>query len=349
MAEERKLATIRIVSDISPIEGADRIVKASIDGWEVVILKDEFKISDQIIYCEIDSFIPHDIAPYLSKGKEPKLYKDTKGERLRSVRLRGQLSQGLILPISILEKYHLSKPYELGQDVTDILGILKYEKDEDWTGNWTGKGKPPGNPKPDFIPPSRMSRVQNVPNIPFWTNVTWEITEKLDGSAMNIYLSDKKIGISSMNVDLPEPSPDEKNMNQMWKLFNSLNIREQLLSMNKNLIIQGEIIGPKIQKNKYGLTEHQFFVYNIYSLDELKNFSSETRINLTNELKLNHCPILEIRKFAPDEDIKQILNYAIGPSKLHNIEREGVVFKCITGSPTAFKAISNSFLLKYGW
>lgn len=98
----RALASIRKINKVMPIEGADAIEVASVDGWQVVIKKGEFKAGDIAIYFEIDSWMPTEMAPFLSKGKEPNEFNGIKGERLRTLKLRGTISQGLLLPISIL-------------------------------------------------------------------------------------------------------------------------------------------------------------------------------------------------------------------------------------------------------
>lgn len=100
----RKLVTIRIIKELLPIEGADLIETAVVDGWKVVVKKGEFNIDDAVVYCEIDSWIPTEVAPFLTKpGKEPRVYNGIKGEKLKTVRLRGQLSQGLILPLDSVD------------------------------------------------------------------------------------------------------------------------------------------------------------------------------------------------------------------------------------------------------
>lgn len=102
---ERKLATIRRIAEVKSIEGADLIEAVRVDGWWVVAKKGEFPVDSLAVYMEVDSFVPTGIAPFLTKsGHEPKEYEGVKGERLRTVKLRGQLSQGLLLPISIISK-----------------------------------------------------------------------------------------------------------------------------------------------------------------------------------------------------------------------------------------------------
>jgi RNA ligase (TIGR02306 family) len=116
----RKLASVRKILEIRPIPSAEAIECAVVDGWTVVIKKGEFKQGDLAVYCEIDSWIPHDLAPFLSKGEQPREYRDVRGERLGTIKMRGQLSQGLLLPLN-----PSIQPIE-GLDVTDQLGILKY-------------------------------------------------------------------------------------------------------------------------------------------------------------------------------------------------------------------------------
>lgn len=98
----RKLASIRKIDAIDSIPGADAIECATVGGWKVVVKKGEFSPGELAIYFEIDSWIPNTIAPFLSKGKEPRLYNNVRGERLRTIRLRNVLSQGLLLPVSVL-------------------------------------------------------------------------------------------------------------------------------------------------------------------------------------------------------------------------------------------------------
>ena len=101
---ERKMATIRRIDTIGPIEGADAIEVATVGGWKVVVKKGDFAPGDLAVYCEIDSFIPTKIAPFLTKPDHyPKVFEGVEGERLKTVRLRKTLSQGLLLPLKKIE------------------------------------------------------------------------------------------------------------------------------------------------------------------------------------------------------------------------------------------------------
>jgi RNA ligase (TIGR02306 family) len=177
----RKLASIRRIADIQPIEGADAIVVATIDGWKVVVKKDEFNVGDLAVYVEIDSWVPHDLAPFLSKGNEPREYNGVKGERLRTVKLRGQVSQGLLLSKdtklsvskytliqrldeSVSKYFYLNDqkeevPYfvEEGYDLTEFLGIQKWEAPIPAQLQGQAKGTFPTS----LIPKTDQERIQN--------------------------------------------------------------------------------------------------------------------------------------------------------------------------------------------
>jgi RNA ligase (TIGR02306 family) len=101
----RKLASIRRIKDINPIVGADKIELCTVDGWKVVVAKDvNHKIGDLVIYCEVDSFLPiREEFEFLRKSSYKKMADGSEGFRLRTIRLKGQISQGLILPLTILE------------------------------------------------------------------------------------------------------------------------------------------------------------------------------------------------------------------------------------------------------
>lgn len=105
---KRKLASIQRIEEIKPIEGADAIEAFRVLGWWVVDKKDAHKVGDLVVYLSLDSWVPHELAPFLSKGSVPREYNGVRGERLRTVKLRGTTSQGLLLKVencfTIIEK-----------------------------------------------------------------------------------------------------------------------------------------------------------------------------------------------------------------------------------------------------
>lgn len=113
----RKLASIQRIEEIKDIENADAIQAYRVLGWWVVDRKGQHKVGDLVIYLEIDSWVPYELAPFLSKGQEPREYNGVKGERLRTIKLRGTTSQGLLLKtedcfdvLRIEGKMYINKP-----------------------------------------------------------------------------------------------------------------------------------------------------------------------------------------------------------------------------------------------
>ena len=337
---ERKMATIRQINEINPINGADAIEVATIDGWKVVIKKGEFKVNDYIVYCEIDSWIPNELAPFLSKGKEPREYNGVKGERLRTVKLRGQVSQGLVLDrFTALDK--IGQIY-VGQDVSELLNIQKYEPPIPACLAGVIKGN-----FPSFIPKTDQERIQNLKKeFESYKDYKWEVTEKLDGSSCTMYLNDGVFGVCSRNLDLKY---DEGNT--FWKMAIAYDVEEKLKDFGKNIAIQGEVIGEGIQGNPYKIKGQKFFVYDIYDINEGEYLDAQTREETVAILDLKHVPVFGmLNKIPVDFSIDTLLELAENKSELNpNTEREGLVFKCYNDTSISFKVISNKFLFKYGY
>lgn len=178
----RKLATIRKISEIKPIEGADKIELVCIDGWQVVTKKGEYQANDLVVYLEVDSWVPNELAPFLtSEGKEPKVYNEVKGERLRTKKLRGELSQGLVLPFEVLSVEHDGSigigDWKEGDDVTELLGIQKWEPTIPIQLSGVAKGN-----FPSWVPKTDQERIQNLTKeYESYKQEVWQVTEKLHG------------------------------------------------------------------------------------------------------------------------------------------------------------------------
>jgi RNA ligase (TIGR02306 family) len=338
---ERKLATIRRISEVKAIEGADKIVAYRVDGWFVVDSKDKYQVNDLVVYCEPDSWIPHSIAPFLTKPDQfPKVYKGVEGQKLRTIRLKGQLSQGLLLPINVLAIQTNSGSY-LGQwdgfeghDVTERLGIQKWEADIPAQLQGQMKGS-----FPSFIRKTDQERVQNMHNLQQYQDTLFEVTEKLEGSSMTVYFNNGEFGVCSRNVELKDDGA-----NTFWRVAKQYMLEDKLRSFGYNIAIQGELIGPNIQGNIYKLQAPDFYVFDMFDIDKQEYLSAYDRLALVHSLQLKHTPVIGHLKGL--DSTQSYLDFAEGKSVLNpNQEREGLVFKTIYGS-FSFKAISNRYLLK---
>jgi RNA ligase (TIGR02306 family) len=372
METNRKLASIQKIAEIKPIEGADAIEAVRVLGWWVVAKKSEFNVGDFVVYFEVDSFIPHDLAPFLGKGKEPCEYGGVKGEKLRTIRLRGQLSQGLVLPAMDTIRYivnnnenislgiHFEDNYkhylvktetrenicliEVGLDLTELLGIQKWEAPI--PVQLSGKMK--GN-FPSWARKTDQERAQNL-----WdeikaagnAGVRYEVTTKLDGSSMSVGMSpDGEYTVCSRNLSLIT----DQEGNSFVDLARKLDMEAKLRELNRPLMISGELMGPSVQGNQEKLTEHRFFVFDIFDPRTGAYVTSKERLELVEQLGLQHAPILETSVTLSElgiQSLDDLLAYAEGPS-INAKQREGVVFKSLDGS-FSFKAISNNWLIKTG-
>jgi RNA ligase (TIGR02306 family) len=374
----RKLASIQRILDIRPIPDADAIEVATINSWNVVVKKGEFAVNDLVVYCEVDSWIPHKLAPFLSKGQYPRVYEGVEGERLRTVKLRGQVSQGLILPLQVTWcGLHINEPYigmapwdyqgnwvnddgslnvvdvfvdgewttgtVDGLDVANRLGIVKYEPPVSAQLAGISKGT-----FPSLIPKTDEERVQNLTK--YWSRLQhheYEVTEKLEGSSMSVGLLDDEFIVCSRNLNLKE-TPD----NTMWKIArqNDLEAKLRALNVPQGIVLQGEIIGEGIQGNHYGIKGHEFHVFAVVDVGAGRYLPPAERRALCVALCVKHVPVID-ECWMLTISIDDVLKMADGKSALNpSKRREGIVFKLADGSgdQSHFKAVSNDYLLHHG-
>ncbi len=370
----RKLASVQKVKDVLPIDGADKIELILINGWQVVSKKGEFKKNDLVIYLEIDSWIPTKIAPFLSGDKEPKEYKGVQGERLRTVKLRKQLSQGLVLPTNILVTR-----YPEGTDVTEKLGVIKWEPVE--------KTLPAqaGGLFPSFIRKTDQERCQNIGGLLEQAlDEEFECTVKKDGSSMTVFRVDPSSTYYQQAKALykqPEKTlwqkvvgyfkkPSEEpiygicSRNILLKLEGQSNFHKAaeapLVALrnqpNKGVsyAIQGEVVAPDIQGNFEGVKDVEFHVFDMFDIENQKYMHPADRQAFAKQEKLRHVTVLGTNSLRiltmcqyGTDIVQKLLKFADGPSDGNGKFREGVVFKS-TGRDFSFKAVSNQYLLKSG-
>jgi len=340
----RKLATVRKIDDVRAIEGADAIECAVIGGWTVVVKRGEFTAGDLAVYLEIDSWVPTELAPFLSKGQEPREYNGIKGERLRTVKLRGQVSQGLLLPLSVvpdkLQQHPSFWDQIIGFDVSEALGIQKWvaEVPAQLAGEVEGVF-------PSFIPKTDQERIQNLTTeLDTWKaeNLTWEVTEKLDGSSMTVFLKDDHFGVCSRNWELRETEG-----NTLWHVARRYDL-EAVLRDRGNFALQGELIGEGIQGNPYKIKGQEFYIFDIYDIDNGCYLTPIERKVFVGTRALRHVPIFKTAEVL-NSDVAGLLKSAEAKSVLGgntSPEREGLVYKCNENVDLSFKVISNKFLLK---
>ena len=357
----RQLATIRTISVLRPFPNADRIVVAQVDGWVCVVPKVEFHVGDHIVYIEVDSVLP--------ERPEFEFMRDRKF-RVRTIKLRGQVSQGLVFPLTILPPGN----YTAGMDVTESLGITKYDPQAQqealllqqpkrsknpltaflmrfkWYRKLFAKAKRKGG-FPNWIVKTDETRIQNMPvlfDIESRRGTDFSVTEKVDGQSVTYYLcrlpkQHYEFGVCSRNIRLG--TPDNSSYWTVARKYDIENVLRQLIGDKDKIVLQGEICGNGIQGNKYHISGYELFVFNLIFPDH--KCSTSEIAQLIEPFGLKTVPIIEENKKLP-ATIAELVEYSKGLSTVRKGQkREGVVLRNMK-SNISFKVLNPDFLLSEG-
>ncbi len=341
----RKLATIRRIKSLQPIPDRDRIELAKVDGWNVIVKKGEFNPGDLCVYCEIDSVLPE---------KEEFEFLRNKRFRIKTMKMAGVISQGITFPLSIMPED--IEPDE-GTDVTELLGITKYEKDSKLPRFVHGPRV--GRDFPSCIPKTDEERIQNIGG-KHWEQIkeiAFYLTEKIDGSSATYALIDGVFHVCSRNRELDRPTEGKSCI--YWETAGKYKIEKHMrLASLDNVAIQGEIFGPKIQGNPLKVEERQFQIFSAFNIAEQKYFDVQGLKEILFMMQpIEGVPLINpiglVLEMCPQDYIIAMADgySAINPKKL----REGIVFASMDNVDSiyhpfgrvSFKAISNKWLLKH--
>lgn len=329
---ERKLASIQIINDIIPIPGADAIECAKILGWHVVVKKNEFKVGDKVIYFEIDSLIPRN--PWCEF-----LFKDVASQfsRLKTKKLRGQISQGLVIPL--IDGITGNE----GDDLTDIIGVKKWEPNI--PAQLAGQVK--GNFPTHLFHKTDCERIQNLLGLNEFKDKEVYAAIKYDGTSTTFYKHNEVVGVCSRNLEL---KPDDATV--YWKMFKRYDIENKLNKLGRNIAIQCESYGPGIQKNRMGASEVSIAVFDIYDIDKQLYMGFDEMVTICKELDLPVVDVVYQGDFKWNS-IDELLNFADEQKYGNGSIAEGVVIrpKALTYSNylkgrLSVKVISNKYLIK---
>jgi RNA ligase (TIGR02306 family) len=336
----RKLAKVVKIDKLEKHFNADTLDILTIGGWKVVAKSGLHKENDLVIYLEIDSFVPTTLAPFLTKeGKQPKEFEGVKGEVLKTIKLRGQLSQGMVIPIR--ESPLAGMELHQDQDVTDLLGIKKFEKP--LPASLAGDIR---CHFPTVVPKTDAERIQNLyTELEFWKSqkLKMYITEKLDGTSFTCMRLDEDIHVCSRNYSLYETEG-----NTYWNIYRKYNLESILKSLPFNAAIQGEVIGHGIQNNQYELNKQELYVFSIYNIDAKCYLSYPDMLDICFKNDLNVVPFIGEVELNSNDNIEGLLSNADGKSLLGNnsSDREGIVWRGCNNPEICFKTISNVWLMK---
>ena len=356
----RKLASIREISGVSPIAGADRIELLHIDGWQCVSKKGSIKVDDKVVYFEIDSALPVDDSRY-EFLKERCHKKFMSGQavldeciRIRTIRLKGQVSQGLALPLGDFPELEW---LSVGTDVSETLGVRHYDEVKEAFNDKIGNNRIGGDAKGSFphyiVPKTDEERLQNLYSLystnPEITELAFECTEKADGSSMTFIYAPKireeePFFVCSRNLELKE-----SETNVFWNVANKLGMKTKVqeyceLFFPEGLAIQGELVGPGINSNRDKYTDFDLKVFRIYDIGKKQWIKPVDRVDICENIGLNHVRVLcyKWRVFSDLKSFDEFLEFVRGNTVNGNV-REGCVWKSEDGN-ISFKLINNDYL-----
>lgn len=343
----RKLVTLRKIDNIEPIPNADAIEVATVGGWKVVVKKGDFQTGDFALYFEIDSILPssNPMFDFLNAKGSKDLPTESgtvlNGFRLRTIRLRGQVSQGLLIPMpydwSLGQSiYTPDQTYEFEDDLSHLFGVEKYEKPV--PASLAGQIR--GN-FPTWFPKTDQERVQNLfGKIP---EDVYQVEEKIEGSSMTIYWDTESVGVTSRNVDL-KLDQEGNSYVDMAKKTGILDVLSTLYP-NDKVAVRGELCGKGIKGNIYGMANVRFLIFDIWINDHYMAPWDRNMAIMDMRLagaKAEIVPVLGAHYFSTGTE-NELIDMADGDSALGSTIREGLVFKSQDGT-FSFKSVSKKYL-----
>lgn len=363
----RKLASVVRISRISPIANADSLDVAEMagKGWRVVVRRGEFSVGDLAVYFEIDSFLDPDDARYaflrerclrrfVSKGGATL----RSGIRIKTVRLRGVISQGLLMPLS---EFGEIRDADEGTDLTEALKVEHYDEVAEMLRPATG-----GNPisadaygkfPSGLIPKTDEERIQNLAS---WFDDMrgrrWEVTAKFDGSSLTAFYSptvdaENPFGVCSRNLRLKEFKEDGAKA-LAWSVVEKYAIPDKLRRRHEETgdewALQMELVGPGVNGDRDKYLDHRAYCFRIWDIRGQRFVSPAVRRAFCAENDIPHVQVIadDMPFFDVVTSMDDALRFAEGKTTRGN-EREGVVLKTTDDGPFAScKIVSNKYLMK---
>lgn len=327
-------ATIQKILEVKPIENSDNLDVIKVLGWSVVVRRNEYKVDDLCVYITIDSIVPD--KPEFEFLRRDKFI-------IKSRRLRGQLSQGIVFPLSILEN---NKEKYVGMDVSDELGVTHYEKPIPVSLRGLVRGN-----FPSYIRKTDEPRIQNCVNVlnEIKDNLVYA-TVKCDGTSLTCSIKDGNFHICSRNNSL---KLEGNETNSYVATVMKYKLKSKLTAYGKNIALQGELCGPGIQKNRLGLKELKIFMFNLWLIDEQRYGNLDELAKVCADLELDMVPVINVWNFT-NETVVDLLEMSKGIYDGTNNMREGIVIRPIhemysnvLKGRLSFKIVNDEYLLKY--
>lgn len=341
LVTKENLATIQTVAEIHEHPNADRLViLETSEGWRVCVPNGFYKPGDAIIHVMPDSVLPANPAySYLANGGNERVYGDHTYYRVRQTKLRGEASQGVVLPLSVLTEFDPAATVDVGTDVSGPLGAMKYEK----------PAPADGESKGGF--PSRLKKTDEdnfqKAGWKHFIGKTAFVTEKYDGSSMTIAILDGEFKVFSRNLE-----KDAEGQSHFALTCKEYDLEHKLRELHmhlpyKEFAVQGELVGPSIQKNPLGLATLEFRPFNIWIVDDMAYFPQLPGYAHLELCGFNPVPVIAQEYVIPDS-AEELRNFAKGDyTEAPGHIREGLVFSFLNQAKgrvaTSFKVINPDY------
>ena len=368
MENNNSVCYVGLIGEVRPIEGADNIEQVLVGGWNAITKKGEYQFGDKVVVATTDAVIPQPLSDLMEVTNYLR-----KGQRVRTVKLRGVYSECLLIPFKYLAPKSLDNNVNEGDDMMTILGITKYEPPVKTVQLSVGGRKIKYHQNPNFKVYYKFPNQKNVPDM-FNDEDEVVITRKLHGTnARYGIVRKKKLSLwdrvkmlfgnqwaafeyvyGSHNVEKGSDSQGFYNTD-VWKtVANTYNIRGKLwdyvkdtyepFDLTEGVVIYGEIYGAGIQKNyEYGLTDVKFAGFDVEVDGEYQPYINET-VHF-DCLQLPQVYLLYKGNWDKEEQDKYVFNNNIKGTK---VPHEGIVVKSVTGDRRKVSKVINPDYLIYG-
>ena len=339
-----ELATVSVIQDIRPIGGKDRIVLARVENYDSIVQKDGFKVGDKVIYVYYDAVLP--VRPELEFLRKRCWSERLQGFRIRPMKMGGHVSEGLVLPITLIEG---GGDLPVGTVVTQQLGIRRYEGGQSqkepsrplwWMRHpmlralmklFGHDGSRPSRGYPEHVPKSDEENIEKCWDSVRMLDDEFIVTEKMEGCAA-MYVLDRWGRLHSYSHNR------EVGASGCWGgIATGCSMRDALRKAGRSLgiriAVEGEICGPSIQKNIYGFPSYRFFLYGAYDADsgrrlgwcELERVASLTGLDLV--------PLIGRTKVLGtiDDMLAMCEGESVFSTRERTVPREGLVWRTEDG------------------
>lgn len=339
MTPTRKLASIQVIEDLTPIPGADAILQSRVLGWTQVVRLDEveaFRAAGNLcVFFEIDAQLPD--GPAWSEFMRKHQFV------VRTVRLRGVLAQGLALPVSILGDGPVPP---VGTDVTERLGVTHYEKEVPDDPRIAG-------PFPPMVPKTGELRLQSYPALlDDIRGKSFYVTTKIDGVSGTFFRPFDGGPLVACQRNWSAAPGDHP----IWRVVQRYGLDHEI---EPGFAVQGELAGPGVgKKNRLGLKEMEFFVFNVYEVraDRFLGYYELVEFCLQHDLRMVPVErvVTGLEAASYPHTLEGWLAAAQGCYAGTTARKEGIVVRTLDpvrsaalgGSRLSFKVLNNDFLLK---